>query len=437
MDFNNIIILLIGVALGFAIAYLAAKVKAGNDSASEADSSAGHALALNSLEVKNSQLLDNVKALENKRDTLQNSNQNLNIELATVKSEFDSLQTKLREQKEEITNIQTAFKAEFKELASDVLKEQSKDFKDKNESLLQPFREQIKSFQETVTKQITNSNVHASSFREQLDNLNKANHKISEDAQNLTKALKGDNKQQGNWGELILERVLESSELVKGQEYETQFSDTNDDDKRIQPDVIVHLPEDKHIIIDSKVSLNAYEKYVNADTDEERDSALKLHIGSFKSHIKGLSEKKYQSAKALTSPDFILMFIPIESSFGLAIKEDVSLFNYAWDKKIVMVSPSTLLATLKTIASIWKQEKQNKNVLLIAEESGKLYDKFVGFLEDLESIETNFKRVNTQFDDAKKKLSTGRGNIIGKVEKLKELGAKANKQISTKTIEGL
>ena len=337
MDFINLVILVIGVALGFAIAYLAAKVKSSKESADEVSSSASHALAINSLDVKNSQLLQNVQNLEKTRDTLQGTNQNLNIELATIKSQFESLQSKLSEQKEEITAIQMAFKAEFKALATDVLKEQSKDFKDKNESLLQPFREQIKSFQETVTKQITNSNVHASSFREQLDNLNKANHRISEDAQNLTKALKGDNKQQGNWGELILERVLESSELVKGQEYETQFSDTNDDDKRIQPDVVVYLPEEKHIIIDSKVSLNAYERYVNADTDEERSSALKLHIASFKSHIKGLSEKKYQSAKTLTSPDFILMFIPIESSFGLAIKEDISLFNYAWDKKIVMV----------------------------------------------------------------------------------------------------
>ena len=261
------------------------------------------------------------------------------------------------------------------------------------------------------------------------------NIKISEEAQNLTKALKGDNKQQGNWGELILEKILEGSELVKDQEYQTQVNDNNDDGKRIQPDVVVFLPEDKHLIIDSKVSLTAYEKYVNAEHVEEQEAALKEHLSSFKAHIKGLSEKKYQNAQSLNSPDFILMFIPIESSFGIAIREDISLFNYAWDRKIVMVSPSTLLATLKTVASIWKQEKQNKNVLLIADESGKLYDKFVGFLEELESIETNFKRVHNQLDEAKKKLSTGRGNIIGKVEKLKNLGAKANKQINIKYLD--
>jgi DNA recombination protein RmuC len=363
------------------------------------------------------------------------SKKTVELELATLTSTYLGLQEKLVEQKEGLKELQASFKQEFKVLANDALKEQSKDFKEKNENMLQPFREQIKNFQDTVKTQIEQNIERSVSFKEQIQGLKDMNIKISQEAQNLTKALKGDNKQQGNWGELILEKVLENSDLVKGQEYESQVNDNNDDDKRIQPDVVVYLPENKHLIIDSKVSLTAYEKYVNSEDTEDQESALKEHLNSIKTHIKGLSEKKYQSAKTLNSPDFILMFIPIESSFGIAIREDISLFNYAWDRKIVMVSPSTLLATLKTVASIWKQEKQNKNVLLIAEESGTLYDKFVGFLEDLESIETNFKRVHNQLDEAKKKLSTGRGNIIGKVEKLRELGAKTNKQINTKYLD--
>ena len=189
------------------------------------------------------------------------------------------------------------------------------------------------------------------------------------------------------------------------------------------------------MIIDAKVSLIAYERYVNATEPAEQDKALKEHLLSIKTHIKGLAEKNYQTAKGLTQPDFVLMFIPIESSFGIAVREDVSLFNFAWDRKIVLVSPSTLLATLKTIASIWKQEKQNRNVLAIAEESGKLYDKFVGFMEDLESIETNFGRAAKSFDEAKKKLGAGRGNIIGKIEQIKKLGAKAQKKLDDKYLE--
>lgn len=389
-----------------------------------------------------SNLAQNIDELKSEKENLQQAkkeafekSKNSEIELATLASKYENLQRRMVEQKEDLKNIQENFKSEFKVLANDVLKEQSKDFKANNETILHPFRQQIKDFQETVAKQIKENIEQSASFTAQINGLKDLNLKITEEAKNLTNALKGDNKQQGNWGELILEKILESSELVKGQEYDTQVNDNNDEQKRIQPDVVVYLPEDKHIIIDSKVSLTAYEKYVNSDNAQEQSAALKEHLLSFKSHIKGLAEKKYHSAQQLNSPDFILMFIPIESSFGIAIREDVGLFNYAWDKKIVMVSPSTLLATLKTIASIWKQEKQNKNVLLIAEESGKLYDKFVGFLEDLEGIETHFKRVNNQLEEAKKKLSTGRGNIIGKVEKLKELGAKANKQIGSKFLD--
>ena len=430
-----IIASLICLTLGFVIGALFMKNKSNNNVSSlDKELSSTQAIS-NQREQTIIKLNNELAALKETNLAAFEAKKTVEIELAALTSTYRSLQEQLVAQKENLKELQASFKQEFKVLASDALKEQSKDFKEKNESMLQPFREQIKTFQDTVKSQIEQNIERSVSFKEQIQGLKDMNIKISEDAQNLTKALTGDNKQQGNWGELILEKVLESSDLVKGQEYESQVNDNNDDDKRIQPDVVVFLPEDKHLIIDSKVSLTAYEKYVNAEDVTTQERALKEHIGSFKAHIKGLSEKKYQSAQKLNSPDFILMFIPIESSFGIAIREDISLFNYAWDRKIVMVSPSTLLATLKTIASIWKQEKQNKNVLLIAEESGKLYDKFVGFLEDLESIETNFKRVHNQLDDAKKKLSTGRGNIIGKVEKLRELGAKASKQINTKYLD--
>lgn len=435
MEINWILGIIIGGGSGAAICYFALKFKSVDSrTATESRFAALNATKEN-IEQNNQSLKAEIQALKTEKDEVLAHNKKLAVEIGTLELTQQHLQEKLSAQKEELNTIHAQFKTEFKALANEALKAQSQDFKEKNEHLLQPFREQIKSFQDTVVKQIEDNIQRATSFKQHIDALKEMNLKISEDAQNLTKALKGDTKQQGNWGELILEKILESSELVKGQEYETQVNDNNDENKRIQPDVVIYLPEEKHLIIDSKVSLTAYEKYVNAETIEEQQTAIKAHLLSIKSHINGLSEKKYQSAQQLHSPDFILMFIPIESSFGLAVKEDVSLFNYAWDKKIVMVSPSTLLATLKTIASIWKQEKQNKNVLLIAEESGKLYDKFVGFLDDLESIETNFKRVTVQLDDAKKKLATGRGNIIGKVEKLKELGAKASKKINNKYLD--
>jgi len=275
----------------------------------------------------------------------------------------------------------------------------------------------------------------AATFKEQIEQLKTLNIKISEEASNLTNALKGDNKLQGNWGELILERVLESSGLEKGQEYKTQVSLVNADADRIMPDAVIYLPDDKHIIIDSKVSLTAYERYVNETDSTEKDKHLKAHITSVKTHVKGLSDKKYQTAEKLTSPDFILLFIPIEASFGAAVKEDVGLFNFAWDKNVVIVSPSTLLATLKTVVALWKQEKQNKNVLKIAEESGKLYDKFVGFMQDIDDIERSFEKTTKQFGEAQKKLYSGTGNIVSRIEKIKKLGAKASKKIDEKYLE--
>ena len=259
---------------------------------------------------------------------------------------------------------------------------------------------------------------------------------ISSEAQNLTKALKGDSKKQGNWGEVILERVLERSGLVKDREYRLQASLISADGSRFQPDVIIDLPDEKHLIIDAKVSLVAYERLVNAETEDDRKIYSKAHVESIRGHVNGLSAKNYHDLYQINSPDFVLLFVPIESSFSFAVQLDAELFSDAWEKRVVIVSPSTLLATLRTISSIWKQERQIRNVLEIARLSGAMYDKFVGFIGDMENIGKNIKQSQTAYDSAISKLTEGNGNLTKTAEKIKGLGAKANKQLDQKFTEG-
>jgi len=357
------------------------------------------------------------------------------IELARKQVELESSKKQESTIQEEINKIHTQFKDQFKVIANDILKENSKDFSESNQLLLQPLREKLKDFEDTVRKKMEEDLKTSQFLKNELHSLKDLNKKISEEAHNLTVALKGDVKTQGNWGELILEKVLEKSGLVKDVEYKAQVNLNDAEGNKIQPDFIVYLPEEKHIIIDSKVSLVAYEAYVSENDETKKAALLKEHILSVKNHIKRLSEKDYPSAQGIAAPDFVLMFIPVESSFSTAIKEDVELFNFAWDKNIVLVSPSTLLATLRTIASLWKQEKQSRNVILIAEEAGKLYDKFVGFLDDFKALGNSMEKSQKTYNDAFNKLSSGNGNVIGKIEKLKELGLKTNKQIDKKLLE--
>jgi DNA recombination protein RmuC len=273
-------------------------------------------------------------------------------------------------------------------------------------------------------------------LKAELKKLYDLNNKISEEANNLTKALKGDVKKQGNWGEVVLERILERSGLNEGEQgYQKQFSDTTEDGKRIQPDIVINLPDNKHIIVDSKVSMIAYERAVNAESEEERVKCVKEHLVSLRTHIKGLSEKHYQTASMLNSPDFVLLFVPIEASFGVAIQEDHELFTYAWDQKVVIVSPSTLLATLRTISSIWQQENQTRNAIEIAKQGGALYDKFVGFIADMETIGKNLLTTQKTYDSAVNKLHTGAGNLVRRAENIKKLGAKATKELPQKMLE--
>lgn len=359
-----------------------------------------------------------------------------NQSLESARAYYKSQQEKVQEQKVEIEQIRVQFQREFENVAEKLLKEKSKEFIDVNRSnldlILNPLKENLKAFEDKVEKVYNMEAAERNTLKGVITQLMDLNKQISDEAQNLTKALKGDNKKQGNWGEVILERVLERSGLVKDQEYRIQAAMQANDGTRYQPDVIIDLPDEKHLVIDSKVSLIAYERLVNADTEEDRKLFAKAHVESIRAHINGLSAKKYHDLYKINSPDFVLLFVPIESSFSIAVQLDGELFNYAWDKKVVIVSPSTLLATLRTIASMWKQERQNRNVLEIARLSGDMYDKFVGFLGDMDSIGRNINQTQTAYNSAINKLSDGRGNLTTTAEKIKKLGAKADKQIDSK-----
>jgi len=350
------------------------------------------------------------------------------LETGTLKAINESLLEKLENQKAEIENIQKRLTAEFENIANKIMKERSDEFSVSNHKniseILNPLKQKISDFEKKVEDTYDKELRDKISLREEVRKLTELNTRVSEEANNLTKALKGDVKKQGNWGEVILERVLERSGLTKGQEYEREEVVEGADANVQRPDVIIHLPDNKHVIIDSKVSLVAYERFITADNDEIQVRNLKEHINSLRNHVKYLSEKNYQNALNINTPDFVMMFVPIEASFSVAVQGDSELFSYAWERKIVIVSPTTLLATLRTISSIWKQENQTKNAQEIARLSGTLYDKFIGFTEDMLKIKLNIDRTSTAYDDAVKKMRDGNGNIIRTAEKIKELGAK-------------
>ena len=360
--------------------------------------------------------------------------------LEKAKTEYLNLQEKLQTQNAELEEIQKKFTSEFENIASKILEKNSEKFTLANQKnigdVLNPLKEKIHLFEKKVEDTYQKGLKDQTDLRAELKKLYDLNARISEEAGNLTKALKGDVKKQGNWGEVVLERILERSGLNEGEQgYQKQFCDTTGEGKRIQPDIVINLPDNKHIIIDSKVSLVAYEKAVNAASDEERAVRVKEHLLSLKNHIKGLSDKHYQTAQNLNCPDFVLLFIPIEASFSLAIQEDQDLFSYAWDQKVVIVSPSTLLATLRTIASIWQQENQTRNALEIARQSGALYDKFVGFISDMESLGRSLDSTRKNYDQAMNKLHTGTGNLVRRAENIRKLGAKTTRELPGSMLE--
>ena len=357
--------------------------------------------------------------------------------LIAIKSELsaqnENLQKLLDTQKEEIVKIQEEAKLQFENLANKILEEKTLKFTEQNQqnlkNILNPLQEKITDFEKKVENTHKESIDYHAALRQQILGLKEMNLQMSKETLNLTKALKGDSKIQGNWGELVLERVLEKSGLEKGREYEIQKSFTTEEGNRVQPDVIINLPDGKKMIIDSKVSLTAYEKYINEEDDEQKSSFLKEHVNSLKKHVEQLGSKNYQHLYQMESPDFVLLFIPIEPAFAIALNEDTQLYNKAFERNIVIVTPSTLLATLRTIDSMWTNQKQQENAYEIARQAGALYDKFDGFVTDLVKIGKKMDEAKTEYEGAMNKLVDGKGNLITSVQKLKIMGAKAKKSL--------
>ncbi len=338
-----------------------------------------------------------------------------------------------------LTEARQQLTTEFQNLANRIFEEKGKVFADQNKNnldgVLNPLREQIDVFKKKVEDVYDKETRDRVSLFEEIKNLKNLNQQISKEAVNLTNALKGDSKVQGNWGEVVLERVLEESGLQKGREYEIQTSLQDENGRRFQPDVIVRLPEGKDVIIDSKVSLKAYECYFSAKTNEDRALAFKEHIGSMRNHIKELSSKKYEDLTGVRSLDFVLMFVPIEAAFLAAIQQDRELFSAAFEKNIMVVSPSTLFVTLRTIQNIWRYEDQTQNSREIAKKAGGLYDKFVGFIESLEEVGKQLDKAKESYNMAHKRLSSGTGNLVKRTEELKKLGVTAKNNLSEALVE--
>jgi len=363
----------------------------------------------------------------------QESGRQLSNDLMQWKTNYINLEEKLVSQKQELETLQQQMKQQFENIANKIVNDNSQriqqQHKEKLDDILAPLREKIEKFEVRVKESHEERIKEHHSLKEQIVQLTTLNKTIGEEAKNLTSALKGQTKTQGNWGEFILEKILERSGLARGREYEVQSSMTNEDGRRLQPDVVIHLPDNKNLIIDSKVSLIAYERYYNSEEIANKDVFLKEHIASIRKHIKDLSSKNYQQLYQLNTLDFVLLFIPIEPAFALAFENDNELFNEAFDKNIVVVTTSTLLATLRTIASIWKIERQSQNSLEIARQSGALYDKFVGFVGDLISVGRKIEDSKNAYEESMKKLHTGKDNLVSKVERIKKLGAKSSKDL--------
>ncbi|MFN8276119.1 MAG: DNA recombination protein RmuC [Chitinophagales bacterium] len=363
----------------------------------------------------------------------------LQTELALARQEYSTLQSRMNEQKAELEALQERFRKEFENLANKILDEKTKKFTEQNENqlrgLLDPLKDRIRDFEKRVNETHNESEKERSALKEQLRMLSETNKRMSEEALNLTRALKGDSKQQGNWGELILEKILEKSGLVRGREYDVQQSFTNEEGSRLQPDVLLRLPDDKVLIIDSKVSLVAYERYAATDDENLKAQYLKEHVASLRAHVRGLSGKSYQNLHRGGSLDFVLLFVPIEPAFSLALQSDFELYNEAFEKNVVMVSPTTLLATLRAVANVWKQENIKTNYLEIARQGGDMYDKFVGFVEDLIKVGKLMDDSKKVYSEAMNKLTEGRGNLVRRAENMKELSQKASKNLPQALID--
>lgn len=412
---ESLIIALICLIIGFLIGYIIQQIR-----------------------IKNSQ--EQIQWLQNKQTELEKNKTELLLEVKELEKSLyalelhaESLNKENKEQKSDLLKLQEKFKNDFELLAHQILEKNSNKFTEQNQRniahILKPLSERIQAFENQLLENTKEHIAQHTSLKEQIKSLRELNVQVNEEAINLTRALKGDAKMRGNWGELILERVLEKSGLEKGREYTTQKAFIGLDGKSYIPDVVINLPEQKHIIIDSKVSLIAYEQYVNEEDELAKSQFLKQHIQSIHRHVEDLSSKNYQQLADLESPGFVLLFIPIEPAFALVLEADAQLYNKAFEKNIVIVTPTTLLATLRTIDSMWTNEKQQKNAIEIANNAGKLYDTFVSLVEEFERLGKQIDTTQRTFERAQRKL-TGRGNMLRRIEDLKKMGATASKQLA-------
>lgn len=391
------------------------------------------------LQKQNAIQQETITKFESDLATAKQESNDLRIQIAEFQEKYKSLEEKENVLKEEINAIGQKFSNQFEVLANKILEEKSEKFTKTNADnirlILDPLGNDIKNFKQKVEEVYDKESKERFSLKNEINKLNELNTRLSDEANNLTKALKGDSKTQGDWGEIILESILERSGLTKDREYFLQEGYRDADGNLQKPDVVVTLPNNRKIIIDSKVSLTAYERFVSAETPEAQTAYLKKHVDSVYSHIDLLSKKNYQDLLGDASLDFVLMFVPLEPAHIAAMQYDIDLWQYAYTKGIVLVSPYNLLSAMKLISDLWQREKQNRNALDIAERSGALYDKFVGFAETLRDLGAHINRSQKSFDEATKQLTSGRGNIIAQIEKMKELGAKAKKEIPEKLLQ--
>lgn len=427
---NTSIVLVFAILIALAIGFYIGKLLSKTQSNAEKSNLEGQ---LTSQSHQLTELKSSIQNLQIEKQKTQTEKEEFAILLAKKENDFDNLLDRTKEQKEEINQLQEKFSKEFENLANKILEEKTQKFTEQNKenlkNILSPLQDKILHFEKKVEDTHKESIDYHAALRQQIVSLSEMNAQMSKETINLTKALKGDSKMQGNWGELVLERVLEKSGLEKGREYEVQQAFTTSEGTRILPDVIINLPDGKKMVVDSKVSLTAYEKYINEEDDVQQNLHLKEHVNSVKRHVEQLSDKRYQDIYQMESPDFVLLFIPIETAFALALQEDLTLYNKAFEKNIVIVTPATLLATLRTIDSMWTNQKQQENAIEIARQAGALYDKFEGFVSDLIKIGKKMDEAKVEYSAAMNKLTEGKGNLVTSAEKLKKMGAKAKKAL--------
>ncbi len=424
----EMVYLIIGLLLGAVVAYFFNALK----SSQRLESDVQKHPVVGELRLSNERLRSEVEQMRKLERTQI-------AELASAREQLSGMSKRMEEQAVEVNEIRNQFKLEFQNLANKIFDEKSEKFANQNkvqlDSLLNPFKDKLRDFETKVEKVYSEENKDRINLKAEIKLLSDMNKQLSSDANNLAIALKGSNKSQGSWGELILEKILERSGLQNGVEFKKQHTSSNEDGDKIRPDVVIYLPDGKHIVIDSKVSLIAYNSMIAASDDITRERFAKAHVDSFRSHVKLLGEKNYHTSKDYITPDFVLLFTPIEAAFGVVMQQDNDLYNYAWDRRIIIVSPTTLLATLRTVATMWNQEKRTKNAEAIADEAGKLYDKFVGFLDDLIDVGKKIDSAKKTFEDSMNKLYLGTGNLINRAQKMKKLGARTTKEINTKLAE--